>query len=203
MHAARWGTPNGTADILGENTRWSETILAGRRLLAQTKTTIPDSMLFFFTITSGAPVVYLSDADVEPREGHYQIKLTTSTSRSGLALTNFQGCARAWGARRPARRPRMTERAARSGAVLAHPPGRVMYIAVHADRTSTFQIEYALTSSTSVLFATSSVLLWLIVVFIGLMALIFFAVFLIKARQYRRFRSGDHMQGRLASRQGC
>jgi len=141
-------------------------------------------MLFFFTITSGAPVVYVSDADVEPREGNYQIKLTTSTSRNGLALTNFQGYAARAGGR--IRANQMTDHATRSGGLYTH--GRVMYIAVHADRTSTFQIEYALTSSASVLFATSSVLLWLIVVFIGLMALIFFAVFLIKARQYRRFR---------------
>jgi hypothetical protein len=56
---------------------------------------------------------------------------------------------------------------------------------VTATTTASFQLQYLVSLDT--LFATQSLLLWMVVTFLCLMAFIFLAVFIIKARQYRRF----------------
>lgn len=77
-----------------------------------------------------------------------------------------------------ARRPRWL------GACIAS--HRQMFMAVVASADTRFQVSYTLVTS-SAFFTSQSILLWMVVSFLCLMSLVFLAVFVIKARQFRRF----------------
>ena len=77
---------------MSNNVKWLNAVPTGRTMYARTSTTVPDEVIVYFTIISGAANLYVSDATNTPGPGNFQVVVPgTSDSASGVRLGSVNG----------------------------------------------------------------------------------------------------------------